>query len=157
VTGQKSPLWRVAKRTTQRFERKFGTHPNVFIKYTDNGWTTENLIVAYINWLHHEVAKDCPCVLISDIYPSHRTDLVVATAEANDLELLFVPAGATGKFQPLDRRTFGELKARARAEFARRIWVMGESGVGYDVSVEILIRYWNAIPIENVQKASDII
>jgi hypothetical protein len=81
-----------------------------------HAWTTENLISAYIEWLHHEVAKDCLCVLTLDTSPSHRTDLVVATAEANDVELLFIPAGATGRFEPLDRRIFGELKARARAE-----------------------------------------
>jgi hypothetical protein len=34
---------------------------------------------------------------------------------------------------------------------------MDESGVGSGGSVEILIQYWNAIPIENVQKAWDII
>jgi hypothetical protein len=37
------------------------------------------------------------------------------------------------------------------------MWVMGESGVGYDESVEILIIWRNAIPIENIQKAWDII
>jgi hypothetical protein len=97
-----------------------------------------------------------PDVALPD-WHCHRTDLVVTTTEANDIELLFVPTGATGGFQPLDRRIFGELKVRARAEFGRPMWVMCESGVGYDESAEILIRCWNAIPIQDVQKAWDII
>jgi hypothetical protein len=121
VTGQKFPFWVVAKRTMQRCERKFGTHPNAFIEHADSGWTTENLIVACIEWLHYEVAKDGLRVLILDIYPSHRTDLVVVTAEANDMELFFVHAGAIGRFQPLDRRIFGELKAPARVEFGTNV------------------------------------
>jgi hypothetical protein len=35
--------------------------------------------------------------------------------EANDVELFFVPVGATGRFQPMDRQIFGGLKARFRA------------------------------------------
>jgi hypothetical protein len=77
VTGQKLPLWPVAKGTTPRCERKFGTHPNVFMKHTDSGWTTENLIIADIEWLDYEIAKNCPCVLVLDIHPSHRRTLLL--------------------------------------------------------------------------------
>jgi hypothetical protein len=43
-------------------------------------------------------------------------------AEALGIELMFVPKGATGRYQPLDKRTFGALalkgRARRRHEFA---------------------------------------
>jgi hypothetical protein len=151
--GEKLPLWVVAKGKTQRSEQKFGTHPDVFFQHTDSGWATENLIVAFVEWLHKDVAKGCACVLILDVYPSHRAEAVLAVAEADDVELLFVPAGATGRFQPMDRRVLGELKARARAEFTRRMWRTGETDVAHDESVQILARCWSAIPIENVRKA----
>jgi hypothetical protein len=93
--------------------------PNVFIQYTDSTSATENPIVACIEWQNCEVADICVCVVILDIDPSHRTDFVLAAADANDVELLFIPAGAIGKFQPLDPRTFEEFKARARQKFGR--------------------------------------
>jgi hypothetical protein len=52
---------------------------------------------------------------------SHRTKPILATAEALDVELLFVPAGGTARFQPMDRQILGELKARGRADFIRRL------------------------------------
>jgi hypothetical protein len=62
-----------------------------------------------------------PCALVLGVYPGHRTERVIATAEANNVELLFVPAGGTGRFGPMDRLIFGDLKAQARAEFGRRL------------------------------------
>jgi hypothetical protein len=96
-------------------------------------------------------------ILILDVYPTHRTDRVVESAAANDVELLFVPAGATGRFQPLDRRVFRELKARARAEFGRWMWRAGGLDIDYDASIEILARCWAAIAPENVKKAWNVL
>jgi hypothetical protein len=115
--GRKLPFWVLAKGETQRCEQKFGPHPDVVIRHPDSGWATEDLIVVYIEWLHREVAKEYPCVLILDVYPGPRTDLVLAAADTSDVELLFVPAGGAARLRPLDRRIFGELKARAPAEF----------------------------------------
>jgi hypothetical protein len=157
VAGSKLPLWVVAKGTTQRCEEKFGHHPEVIFRHTNKGWATENLIVGSLEWLHREIADGLPCILIMDVYPCHRADAVFAAADANDVELLFVPAGATGRFQPMDRRVFGELKARARAEFARRMWSTGQTDVDHDESVRVLIRCWNAIPTSNVKKAWNVI
>jgi hypothetical protein len=91
------------------------------------------------------------------IYLSYKRDLVLATAEANDVELLIVPAGAAERAQSLDPGIFGELKSHARAEFGRRMFHMGQSGVNHDQRTEFFIRCWNAIPAENDRKAWDII
>jgi hypothetical protein len=53
---------------------------------------------------------------------SHGTKTFLDSADANDVELIFVPPGATERLQLMDRRVFRELKAWARAEFACRIW-----------------------------------
>jgi hypothetical protein len=151
--GHKLPLWIVAKGKTKRSEAKFGSHPEVIIKHAESGWATENLIVEYIQWLHEEIAGGQPCALILDIYPTHRTDIVLAAADECDVELLFVPAGGTSQYQPLDYRVFGELKSRARAEMTRIMAIGGGLNVDYDQSVGILVRCWNAIPGENIRKA----
>lgn len=157
AAGQKLPLWVLAKGRTQRSERKFGAHEDVVVHHSTSGWATENIIIAYIGWLHRQVADGAPCVLILDVYPTHRTDRVFAAAQEDDVELLFVPAGGTGRFQPMDRRIFGELKARARAAFDRRRWLAGGNDIDYDESVEVLARCWRAIPAENVRKAWNVV
>jgi hypothetical protein len=81
----------------------------VILRHSDSRWATENVIVEFIEWLNREIADFMPCVLIIDVYPSHRTKRVLVTAEALDVELLFVPAGGTGRFQPMDCPIFGEL------------------------------------------------
>jgi hypothetical protein len=53
----------------------------------------------------------------------------------------------------MDRRIFGELKARAPGEFGRRRWLSGRTDIGYDESVTVLARCWDAIPGKNVRKA----
>ena len=153
AAGDKLPLWVLAKGKTRRCEHKFGNHQDILIRHTESGWATERIITSYIEWLAREVAHGSPSILVLDVYPSHRTDLVVDTAAANDVELLFVPAGATGRFQPLDRRVFGELKARARAEFGRAMWRAGAAEVDYDESLRILARCWASIPTENIRQA----
>jgi hypothetical protein len=50
-------------------------------------------------------------------------------------------------------RIFGELKARARGEFGRRRWLSGRTNIGYDESVTVLTKCWDAIPDKNVRKA----
>jgi hypothetical protein len=157
AAGQKLHLWVLAKGTTRRCERKFGTHPDIIVRHTDSGWSTETIIVSYLEWLSREIASGCPCALILDVYPTHRTELVFDTAAAHDIELLFVPAGATGRFQPLDRRIFGELKARARAEFGRQRWRAGGNDIDYEQSLEILGKSWRSISSENVKNAWNVV
>jgi hypothetical protein len=157
ASGQKLPLWVLAKGKTPRCETKFGAHQDVLVKHSESGWATENIVMSYIEWLSHEIADGTPCALILDVYPTHRTDRVIEIAAANDVELLFVPAGGTGRFQPLDRRIFGELKARARAEFRRWTWRADGLDMDYEQSIRILSRCWMAIPAENVKKAWNVV
>jgi hypothetical protein len=82
AAGQKLPLRVLAKGKTHGREPKFGAHPDAVIRHTDSGWATEDLIVAHIEWLHRGMAKGHPCILSLDVYPSHRTNLVCATADA---------------------------------------------------------------------------
>jgi hypothetical protein len=44
ASGQKLPIWVLAKGKTPRPEPKFGAHPGVILQHTDSGWATENLI-----------------------------------------------------------------------------------------------------------------
>jgi hypothetical protein len=131
--------------------RPSGCHPETYRQRMGDGKPVSN----YIERLHCDIAQRY-LALILDVSPTHRTDLVFQTATANDVELLFVPTGATGIFQPMDRRIFGELKGCARGEFGRRRWLNGRTDIGYDESVAVLARCWDAIPGKNVRKVWNI-
>jgi hypothetical protein len=123
------------------------------MKDRESEWGTENLIVECLQWLHTKIADRLPCILILDVYPAHQTDVVVDAVEECDIELLFISASGTNKYQPLDYRIFGELKSRSREEIVRLISRRGGIGIEHEQSVTISERCWNAIPGENIRKA----
>jgi hypothetical protein len=60
-----------------------------------------------------------PFLLILHIYSAHPSAKLRQRASELVLQLLFVPAGVTSTFQPLDRQIFGQIKSRAKAQFAQ--------------------------------------
>jgi hypothetical protein len=154
--GDKLPLWIVTKGRTNRVFAKFGSHPDVIFKFSDSGWATENQIEEYLEWLSERIGKE-PCLLILDVYPTHRTEKVKTKAQLLNIELLFVPAGGTSLYQPLDARVFGELKTRARAAFQRLSSINGLQDASYEESIEILVDCWNSISVENIQEAWNVV
>jgi hypothetical protein len=152
-SGDKLPLWVIAKGKTERSEAKFGSHPGIIIKHAESGGATENRIVEDLHCLHAEMAAGLPYALILDVYPTPRTDAVMAVAAQCDIELLFVPAGGTSEYHPLNYHIFGELKSRARAEITRLMGIGGGANIDYDQNVRILVNCWTAISGENIRKA----
>jgi hypothetical protein len=155
--GQKLPLWMLAKGRTVQCERKFRHHPMAILRRSESGWATENAIVQFIEWLHREVADYMLCVFIMDVYRSHLTKRVLPTTKGEDAKLLFVPANGTGRFQPMDRRIFSELKVRARADFARRLRKEVPETMDHQTSIDILEKCWVSIQPDQVQKARNIV
>jgi hypothetical protein len=92
-------------------------------------------------------------MLIMDVYPTHRTERVKFRALELNVEILYVPAGGTSKYQPLDARIFGELKSRARKEFQRLVASEGVRGASYEQSVTVLTKCWKQISCVNVKHA----
>jgi hypothetical protein len=92
AAGDKLPLWIIAKGKTQRSITKFGKHPEVVFKVSESGWTTEQLMLDYLDWLSARINND-PCLLILDVYPVHRMESIKEHALEKNIELLFVPAG----------------------------------------------------------------
>jgi hypothetical protein len=155
AAGDKLPFWIVCKGKTDRCHAKFGEHPGVTIHHSPNGWTNEMMMIQYIQFLA-ELCKFEPFMLVLDVYKAHRTDKLKERAKELNIELLFVPAGGTSLYQPLDRRIFGELKSRARHQFFRLAGQTGVQGATPEQAVTILVTCWDAISTENVCKAWDI-
>ena len=69
---------------------------------------------------HEYFDDDEPIHLVLDLYPSHMTDQVRQYAAALGIIFHIIPAGMTDYYQPLDRKIFGILKAKARKFFRKR-------------------------------------
>jgi hypothetical protein len=54
-----------------------------------------------------------------DQFGAHKTDQVLSTTAELTIEIILIPEGATGIYQPLDRRVFGALKSNGRAKRMR--------------------------------------
>jgi hypothetical protein len=150
TSGEKLPFWVPTKGKTDRSHLKFGQHLDVVFRHTTNGWTTEEMFTEYLTWLSQRCDGE-PLFLMMDNYPIHRTQKVGDHAAGLMIHLQFVPAGATGRVQRLDRRVFGELKSRARLGLRRL--ADGRRGANPDQVTSILAEAWNAISGENRRKA----
>jgi hypothetical protein len=153
--GTKLPLWIITRGRTSRSHAKFGDHDEggVRITHSESGWCTEDVMVAYLEWIHNNAAQSFPCALVLDAHPSDRKARVQQQAKELEIELFFVPAGGTARFQPLDLRIFGELKSRARAEFQQRFVRAGGCEAHYNMAMQVLCKCWRQIPAQNVRKA----
>jgi hypothetical protein len=90
---------------------------------------------------------------IRDVGKAHRSVTVQGKAKELGIELLFVPGGGMSRFQPLDRRIFGELKSRARAAFQRFAREAGMQCVSPEETLTILVKSYEAVSADNVRKA----
>jgi hypothetical protein len=124
----------------------------MFIKYAPSGWSTEEIIIEYIGWLQNQV-HSAPFVLIFDVYPAHDSLRVKQFAEENNIEILYVPAGGTSKYQPLDYRIFGKLKARARNRFQDFVINNLFADGTYEEALDIIEECWELIPEDHIHKA----
>jgi hypothetical protein len=86
------------------------------VTYSDNGWMDEIVMLKYLSWLH-EVFNGHPCGLVMDSFPAHYRPQVRYKPRSLAIEIIPVPRGLIGKYQPLDRRPFGVLKRESQ-----RLW-----------------------------------
>lgn len=149
LDGNKLPLLFVAKGTTHQCEKsQFGFSnpiPNFEIPvaeeteddpssfytvFSKSGWVTKEIWSDYLRFIRNQIPyientdpKDevNRIYLVCDAYPVHHSDISKELAAQLNIELIPVPKGATDECQPLDRRIFGALKIRGRAELNKRI------------------------------------
>jgi hypothetical protein len=79
------------------------------VTLSKNGWMDESVMLRYLSWVH--IALGCrPFSLVLDSFRGHTTMNVLRKAKFLGVELIPVPKGMTGQYQPLDRSCFGPLK-----------------------------------------------
>ena len=70
----------------------------------------------YLRWLRGYLGPG-PVHLVLDLFSVHRSDNTKMLASELGIQLHFVPAGLTDKFQPLDVAVFSPVKSMARRLF----------------------------------------
>jgi hypothetical protein len=79
----------------------------------------QEIFAQYLHHLRQQVPNGEKIFLICGVHALHRTDTVKQLAVALNINLLYIPPGATDRLQPLDRMVFGALKSEARRLFRR--------------------------------------
>jgi hypothetical protein len=157
ASGQKLPIWVIRKGTTRQCElrtqeddvlREAIDSGRLFVTHSKSGWMDKDIAGKYIAWLRE--TRRGPLTLIWDQYSGHKGDPVESAAIDNGIHLIYIPAGQTDYWQPLDRRIFGNLKGRARGCFN---WAYSEDQipeVNMMWALRCLLQCWEAITREQI-------
>jgi hypothetical protein len=96
----------LAKGLTVWSERKYEGYSTIKLTSGESGWAITSTIIEVVKLSRQEIAQDSQDALAFNVYAAHWTERVSAAVTANDVELLFVPAGGTGRFQLMGRHIF---------------------------------------------------
>jgi hypothetical protein len=125
AAGERLPMCAVLKGKTQRCLNKVKNDASAAVKkvqlyYSEKGWINEGIMALYFRdvVLPHTHAQ--PAALILDSYRAHFTPAVREAAEAMELKLIQVPAGATSILQPLDVSFNGPLLMKRKQLWAEK-------------------------------------
>jgi hypothetical protein len=97
-----------------------------------------------LDWLRRQMPPESLCVLM-DQYGTYTTEAMAIKAEGLRIELIWIPKGATGKYQPLDRRTFGALKSKGKAKWRHEFAEHYGMGCTREVGAELLLQSWSEL------------
>ena len=163
--GERLPLWAIVRGDSDQAAQKVRDDPrlqpevqrgNLIVVHSHNGWTTADIAIQYIRWLHKRNNKSHK-YLIWDMFSAHQAQKVKEMAAKKHVHLAFVPRGQTGTWQPLDYRIFGSLKQKAKARFDKEIaaaYVRGEEPhVTRNDALVMLLQIWKGTPQDEVLNA----
>jgi hypothetical protein len=120
--GRKLPLLFIAEGKTRSVEdTQIGHVGGHWRVHTKNGWQTEENFTSDLRLLRVHIGGGQDAVdrvyLSIDLYTAHWTEQVRETAEELNIEMVPIPASSTDELQPLDRKVFAPLKAKAKHEY----------------------------------------
>lgn len=154
ATGTKFPLLFIAQGKTSAVEAsQLGDVGFHWTTHSETGWMTNSVFQFYIMKLREHIGHDQTVHLVMDLYPAHMTDEVNALASSLNFILHIIPAGMTDKYQPLDRRIFGPLKAKARKYFRLRHKAGNIINGSKREACQDMIAAWESISVHMVQSA----
>ena len=157
AANTKLPLLFVAQgKTTTVEETQIGDVGYHWKAHSESGWVNEQVFSQYLHQIRQYYDDSDKLYLILDVYPAHRNIEVINEAAALNIELIFIPAGLTDTYQPLDRRIFGILKAKARRFFRMRFSQNIDIEATKRAAAQDFVAAWESISAENVEDAWEI-
>ena len=124
---------------------------------TESGWITQPLFCEWLMWLRQTYGTDDKLYLILDCYSIHKEEAIRTISQTLNIELIFVPPGATDELQPLDRYVFGTMKGVAERKW-RQLYEIGEKEkFGKTEMAQIAIASWEAVGPRALEKAWEIL
>jgi hypothetical protein len=114
-------MWMICHGKTPRCQRraeerlsKYITRGLLRLTHQRSGWCDKTTAMQYLKWLRATRPAGQKLLLVWDVFSAHRDAEVKTEAARLNIELIFILAGMTDKWQPLDDRIFGSLKKRAQ-------------------------------------------
>jgi hypothetical protein len=174
AAGVKLPVWVICKGKSDKCQRRFENYPQLapvidrqlFLVYSPSGWVDKEICKDYLEWArewlmeHEKLDPDYTMAVVWDCYSAHRKDEVKERATKLGIELAYIPAGQTAKYQPLDRRIFGILKKKAVAEWmkVKLDEAMTEEKLAINIvwAIHCLVQQWDKITEDQIMGAWDI-
>jgi hypothetical protein len=169
AAGDKFPLMLLGTGRTERCLARYALEHHageIWATYTENGWSTGKSMIELLTFIRTfepfkptaGQPKGCGIGMVLDMHASHRTTDFKNAAIAEDVELVFVPPGATDVFQPLDRVIYAPFKAIAKR--LSHNYIQGEIIAGVeapkvarDEMVNECCAAWRQLSRETVLKA----
>ena len=90
------------------------------MRFSDSGWFNAGLTIRCLEALSKHCKREQICLVLDNV-SVHTPQEVLDYAAANDIHLIFVPAGCTAKLQPLDVCVNGPVKCIARQLTVQRL------------------------------------
>lgn len=154
MSGEKFPFWLIAQGTTNACHQQFGFYADseeCIVTHSPSGWMNENIMVEYLEWLANQY-DSIPIALIVDCYGSHVTEKVMNKARDLSIEMVVVPAGGTGLYQPLDIAVYGMLKPIAASTFREMYFYYSDMIViNKTLAAMCLIESWKKMIQEQIK------
>ena len=160
LSGRKLPLMLIAKGKTKKCEDKYVKDPrlrkyinkSLFIDHTPDGWSINSFVLNYLKFLKKQMDQK-PFYLIWDLHASHRHELVKAEANNLNINLSFIPAGQTDRWQPLDCSIFGIVKKQSHQKFQELCLEKEMQNIDIIDTIVILLEVWNSIDSNLIRKS----
>ena len=145
AAGTKLPLMMICKGGPIAERNQLGdVHPHLTF-HTKKGWMNHEAFEMYLKFLRQQFVDDDIIYLLLDTFTVHRKPELRELANGLNIRMIFVPAGMTDKYQPLDRQVFGALKATAKRYVYRQMAADPGSRIGMSGAIAILVRCWEGL------------
>jgi hypothetical protein len=110
----------------------------------------EGAMLGYLSWAQIAVGH-VAFALVMDSYPAHITPRVHHKAQRLGIELIPVPRGRTGQYQPLDRSCFGPLKKMSQRRWDEKTRAEPHMKWTHKRGAELLEESWAFLSRETIR------